>query len=215
MTNDDLMKLSIDDLCGILQNKYGFQADPGIPQQTLIDQILKCQSDNIQSAVTTTETACKEYERLLKYSQHYDKLKGKNVSMAKIDALELLEPEPSVQVRFNHQDGDHELKFRFSGGLRIPLKSKGKRKRWAMLPPLWHLISGHTYTVPHAVYVHLNTRIVPDSKLVTDETTGEEKPQPYLRRRMSAEVVLSRDQAVQMQRKEPVHADQEHKVNRV
>jgi len=205
MTNEELQKLTETELIGILSSRYGFEADAEIPKQMLIDHLLKCQADNKQSASETTKLACKDWDLLLRYNQNYDKLKGKKVTRLTLKEVPILEPEPMVQVKFDHKDGDHELKFRFKGDLKIPLKGKGNKKRWAWLPPLWHLISGLTYVVPFTVYQHLNSRIVTDAKLVTD-AQGNQKSQPYMRQRMSASIIISREEAHKLTKKEVAHA---------
>ena len=205
MTNEELTNFTEEDLVGILSSRYGFEADAKIPKQMLIDKILKCQADNILSAAETTKIACKEWNILLAYEQHYDKLKNKKVTRSMLRELPLLAPEPMMQVKFDHKDGDHELKFRFKGNMKIPLKGKGTRRRWAWMPPLWHLISGLTYVIPFTVYQHLNSRIVTDAKLVTDEK-GNQRSQPYMRQRMNASIIMTREDAEKLTKKEVAHA---------
>ena len=184
MTNDELMKRSVDSLVALLKGSYGYEADPAIPKQVLVDQILKLEDAKIITAGKTTDKACQDYLQICIANGE--------------------KPDAMVKCRFTDHDGDVERKFRYAGGMRMPVKKSGKG--WAMKPPLWHLISGHTYTLPFKVYEHINSRLVSDAKLVIGPD-GEERSQSYMRRRMSAEAIITQEQAEALSPKKKEHAN--------
>lgn len=150
-------------LIKILQENFGYSADSKLTKEKLQEVILDLHRKSVAESQAKTARATKKFEK---------------------------SGEPVVSVLFQHLDGDRELKFSYDCGKGTLISSTTGRP----LPtPTFHLMHNQLYELPLAVVDWLNSREVPDVRVVPGPD-GQITNEPVMRKRFSCEIRLTAEQ---------------------